>query len=250
MVTARLLPLSLLLAAACLAGTLPISHISLTGTIAPTVSDVSNMQLLYLESDGISTFQTSTFLNTSCAAGNSCAISASIDLTTNPSFVATSAFYTILGFYAGGPGLGDVNTVHPFPGLTITTVVQNPKVFIVTDPAFNGNAGDFQTLYGSAFSPIFNIENFLSTDLYNHQAINIGPSFLTSNLDKVPAVALGGAAATGTVYDYSNGVSNGTVTLEATTATPEPAGTSLAGGLLVALAVRVRGLRAARLRAA
>ncbi len=227
--------LGLILAGTCFAG---IVTINFSGSITAGTSAISQFEILYAGSDGITTFNAfQPIYNTgtsdrSCPANTTCSLSGSVSgfvfsFSGNWSPTAYSD-YTIVGWYDGGPGSGDISGFN---------VVSNPRVFVL-DNGLDLSGTDFATAF-----PGFS-ENQISTHIKNGwtesgQAFTDGNTFAMDNRSSLPSVSIGGAAAAGTVWDFTNGVQNGSASIQASfeSGAPEPgAAVMLLGGLGLLLA--------------
>jgi hypothetical protein len=227
-----------LLAGFCAAG--PVT-LNFTGSITAGSQDLSKFELLYYGSDGtdeIRGFQPVFNAGTSnrfCAANATCSIEATIT-----GFVAsdtwaptTASAYTIVGWYGAGP------TIVGF------TVIDNPSVFVLTKSGIDFAGGDFVSAFGID-------ENRFSTHMISWSDVTAfpdGTGFVANNAAYLPGITLGGAGSAGSLWDFSNGVQNGSASIQgaiAGAAVPEPATTFLFLGGIAAIAVRRRVMRARR----
>jgi hypothetical protein len=217
--------------------------IDFSGSITTGASPISQFEILYAGSDGTTPFQAfQPIYNTgtsdrSCPANSTCSLSGSVSgfVFSFGSWSPTAySAYTIVGWYDGGPGPGDVSGFN---------VVSNPRVFVLAANGPSFLSTDFPTAF-----PGFD-ENHISTHILNgwtesFAAHTDGTTFVMDNLSNLPSVSIGGAAAAGTVWDFTNGVSNGSASLQASfpSGVPEPGTTALLlGGLgLLAAAGRRR----------
>ena len=222
------------------------------GTVSPGSEPVSNFELLYYASDPNPVFviPQNRFgfipLAGSCAGNATCGLSGSMTFDVPLGWSPTTSKYTILGYYDGGPGPGDVGT-PPGP-FSFAHVFSNPRVFVLTDPGFLGG-GVFESLY----QPVFLSETTISTHIYNGwtdpypaAAASDAATFMSLNLADFPNVALDGSFGLGTIWDYSGGLVNGSASFEAhiqsDEVVPEPSTVVLlSGGLgLLTLAIHRR----------
>ena len=241
----RILAIAVLVSAWCpaigLALTLAPITIDFSGTVSPGASPISNFELLYYgvdPSQGPFGWQATgyTSMSGTCAANSTCAVSASLTLNVPLGWSPFTSVYTIFGYYGGGPSGADIDFVD-FPN---PVVISNPDVFLVTNNSFPGSSDTFDNLYHAS-------ELAMSTHIYNGwtdpgsytDAVEFFtyPTFPNPPQSSYfPSVTLGGSAAPGTIYDYSNGTANGSASIQASIvgATPEPATVGLlAAGLLL-----------------
>lgn len=191
--------------------------------------------------------------NASCAVNQTCNFSITTqenptgfnELNTNPD----ALYFGIFGWYGGGPSGGDIVAAS---GFTQAGIQSNPDVFVATSAGLGGVAFDsaFSATGSSQYDSSFttpqgsDLEDYMSTWLYNlANGSSQGPffspfadynameGFALNNLSNLIQVPLGGGQVTAQGYDFTNGVANGTITLEVPSA-PEPrTWLLLAGGL-------------------
>jgi hypothetical protein len=217
--------------------------INFSGSITTGNGPVSQFEILYAGSDGTTSFDAfQPIYNTgtsdrSCPANSTCSLGGSasgfVFSFGNWSPTAYSA-YTIVGWYDGGPASGDISGFN---------VVGNPQVFVVAANGVDLSGTDFATAF-----PGFN-ENQISTHILNGwtesgQAFTDGNTFVSHNLSSLPSGSVGGAAAAGTVWDFTTGVQNGSASVQASfdSGVPEPGAAALVlGGLGLLVAAGRRG---------
>lgn len=213
------------------------STITLSGTLSPTVKDLQYKELIFRLSDGTTTINGYGALNGTCLAGHTCSFSDDVAYTSPAGFAPTSIEYTIMGFYGNpsdpnyGPQGGDVSCNFGF-----CNVSGNPDIFALTDMPAGTSFNDFWASIGGGMGlgPEYNVAGtFYNGHLLSGDIIPAGAyAHFVSSL-------LGGSLSSGNIMDFTDGVLNGSASINAyssmdvETGVPEP-GTGLITGLLAA----------------
>ena len=239
----RLLALTLLLPASSLAT--PVT-ITVTGTLSPSSAAISKLRLLYFftgpganpDINFIVAGSAELVLGDCAVQGAPCAVSGAIQLENGVPETTIISKYTILGFYDGGP---NPETDFQPNEQSQLEVVQNPRVFVLTNPTFEGGVSSFQNLYSYD-------ENTVATYIYypsEPEFFGVGSSFLDASLPvdlfQFPILTVDAPTSQVRIWDYSNGTPNGTGSFQFTTqgdAVPEPSTVALMGGGLGVIALR------------
>jgi MYXO-CTERM domain-containing protein len=243
----RLAGLFLLAGAPCF-GTV-LFELNISGTIHNGTSPLSNIGMIYAGSDGTTTLSRIVQnLTGDCAASADCALYGSFEAPLPEGWLPTVySVFSVVALHDGGP----VEGVDTTGSLFNQTVTQNPLVSVMVDSSVNLAGVSWET----AFPGISELD--VSSDIFNfflggHQA-NVKALAEQNTASFAPmaftAINTGfgsGIGASGTIYNFTNGVANGTVEANVSlvdpsnTGVPEPAAWMLAAPALAALWIRRR----------